>query len=261
MENPIQTLKWKTEKALLHNPYFYFYTKKMLQYMSFLLPHDRDYFALRHLALNDQTLFLDIGANDGISARSFRRLNTKFDIFSIEANPYHKASLDRLKRSDSKFQYQILGAGSELADLELFTPVYRSRIPLHSAASVDLAALKTNFEKVYSPRVVESTKFESSKIKVIPIDDLKLKPSIIKIDTEGFDYEVLKGLRQTISTYKPSIMVEAHEVTISKIIQILEEYGYVVCYYLQDQDQLVREAPKTVKNIFGIHKNYYDQKN
>ena len=39
-------------------------------------------------------LFLDIGANDGISARSFRLFNKTTPIFSIEPNPCHEAALN-----------------------------------------------------------------------------------------------------------------------------------------------------------------------
>ena len=46
------------------------------------------------------------------------------------------------------------------------------------------------------------------------IDDFVLKwnkyPDLIKIDVEGFEYQVLKGSEMTIDTYHPRIIIETH---------------------------------------------------
>lgn len=257
MKRLFNWLKWRIEKLVLHNPYLYFYIKKALERLPFFLPHDRDFYALKHLNFNDKNLFLDIGANDGISARSFRRLYSDFEIFSIEANPYHKASLERLKKNDSKFSYQIMGAGSEPCELELYTPVYRGKIPLHSAASVNVENLKNNFGKFYSNKVTRFTNFEKSKIRVQPVDELNLKPGIIKIDTEGFDHEVLKGLKKTIQDNEPSIMVESHQDTKSKIYSFFDEIDYVPVYYNSKEDAFSKDIPENAKNIFGVSKKTF----
>jgi hypothetical protein len=55
--------------------------------LPFLLPHDKSYRALRHfITLRPNGLFLDVGANDGISALSFRRFDKTYRILSLEPN-------------------------------------------------------------------------------------------------------------------------------------------------------------------------------
>ena len=57
--------------------------------------------------------------------------------------------------------------------------------------------------------------YDQQTVKVIPLDDLNLEPSIVKIDVEGFDYQVHARIasRQSTSTarvfhieYTPEMM-------------------------------------------------------
>src|SRR5262245_52664590 len=69
------------------HPYTWAVAWKAAHLMPFLLPHDKSYYALRHFIDAVPTgLFLDIGANDGISALSFRRFDKNYDILSLEPN-------------------------------------------------------------------------------------------------------------------------------------------------------------------------------
>ncbi len=70
-------LKWSVEQYFMHNFFLYFYTKKLFHVVPFLLPHERDYFGLKLILPEGDGLFLDIGANDGVSALSFRHINTR----------------------------------------------------------------------------------------------------------------------------------------------------------------------------------------
>jgi len=53
-------------------------------------------------------------------------------------------------------------------------------------------------------------------------------PSIIKIDVEGHEYQVLLGAEKTIRTYKPSMYIEIFDFETSPIIPFLKEIGYRV---------------------------------
>lgn len=45
-------------------------------------------------------------------------------------------------------------------------------------------------------------------ITMVRLDDYDLKPSFIKIDVEGMEFDVLKGARDIIMDYRPLIMIE-----------------------------------------------------
>lgn len=61
---------------------------------------------------------------------------------------------------------------------------------------------------------------------------LSLKPSFIKIDTEGSEFEVLEGMIETIKNFKPKIMLEKHptmfpkNVSLEKIDNLLISNNY-----------------------------------
>jgi FkbM family methyltransferase len=105
--------------------------------VTFLLPHDKSYNALRHfIAARPQGLFLDIGANDGISALSFRRFDKAYKIVSLEPNSLLEAPLKRISCTDQNFEFRMIGATSKRERIKFFVPVYRG-IVLHTFASAN----------------------------------------------------------------------------------------------------------------------------
>ena len=61
---------------------------------------------------------------------------------------------------------------------------------------------------------IKNLKSEQKKIKSTTIDNLvkklSLKPSLVKIDTEGAEHDVLEGMKKTLKDFKPKIMLEKH---------------------------------------------------
>src|SRR3954447_11792286 len=119
--------------AELH-PYTWKLAWEAIHYLPFLLPHDKSYRAIRHfVGVKPSGLFLDVGANDGISALSFRRFSKDYEILSLEPNPLLENALKRLQARDAKFQYRMIGAGAEAGHFRFFVPTYHG-IVLHTFA-------------------------------------------------------------------------------------------------------------------------------
>ena len=189
------------------HPYFWYAAWSLLPRLRFLLPHEKSYYAFRHLAKQDGGLFLDVGANNGLSALGFRRLVSQYKIFSIEANRIHENSLRRLKQKLKNFDYLIAAAGAEDLEITLHTATYNGMV-LHTGSSVNLAYLKGSVEKAFPNRVLRNLNYVAQVVKVIPLDDLNLTPDIVKLDVEGFEWETLSGFKQTIAKCRPSILIE-----------------------------------------------------
>jgi FkbM family methyltransferase len=180
----------------------------MMPRLGFLLPHDRDYYGFRLLPQASDGLFVDVGANNGISAAGFRRvIGSGPSILSIEANPAHRASLQRLKRSDPGFDYRIIGLGREPGRFTLYTP-YAGSIALTALSSGRLDYLRESTQRDYGERVTSRLRFEPTEVEVVTLDSLDLEPSIIKLDVEGLDFEVLLGGEGTIDRYRPAMLLE-----------------------------------------------------
>lgn len=104
---------------------------------TFLLPHDRTYLAFRHfIALQPGGLFLDVGANNGVSVRSFRKLDPIAPVVSLEPNPLLEPSLYELTQTDDLVSYRMVAAGDQARRLTLYVPQY-GRVSLHPLAAVD----------------------------------------------------------------------------------------------------------------------------
>jgi FkbM family methyltransferase len=66
------------------------------------------------------------------------------------------------------------------------------------------------------------------KIKTKRLDDYSFdRVDLLKIDVEGFEYEVLKGAENTINKFKPRIIIETHSIALRRTCdQYLLNHGY-----------------------------------
>ncbi len=60
------------------------------------------------------------------------------------------------------------------------------------------------------------------------VKSMSLNPTLIKIDTEGAEYEVLQGMARTIKIFKPDIMLEKHPTMIPKNVSINLINNYLI---------------------------------
>lgn len=69
-------------------------------------------------------------------------------------------------------------------------------------------------------------------ISIVAIDEMNFdkKVTFVKIDVEGFECEVVKGMRETISRALPYIMIEIRKDNFEEINSFLSSLGY---WYIQ----------------------------
>ncbi len=240
----VHPLVWKLAWEVVHR-------------LTFLLPHDLSYFAFRHFMSDAEGLFLDVGANDGISALSIRRFNKTYNILSLEPNLAHEPALKKLKTRDPKFDYMMVGAGVEACTTSFFVPVYLG-IALHTITSGSRDQVITGLEKCFGKLVRARTKIIEITGDVVKIDDLGIEPSIIKIDAEGFDFHILLGARETIQTSKPFIAIEVAWSNIEDIKKFMDEIQYTLLAYDIKNDcfsrtlEGVNSHPLLHHNLFAV---------
>jgi FkbM family methyltransferase len=216
--------------AELH-PYSWKLAWEAVHRLPFLLPHDKSYNALKHfVAAAPSGLFLDIGANDGISALSFRRFSRNYRILSLEPNTLLEPALKRIKSADPLFDYRMVGAGSAPARIEFFMPVYRG-ILLHTFTSGSRDQVQHAIKEQFGAAVARNTTIEAVNGEVVRPDDLQLDPAIVKIDAEGFDYDILLGLAETIARSRPFIVIEVAWTEQGQFAGFLKTHDYVLIGY------------------------------
>jgi FkbM family methyltransferase len=211
------------ERALRSNVYSYHLFRSIVGRINFLLPLEPDFAAFGVLAPSDG-IFLDVGANDGISARSFRVFNKTTPILSIEANPCHQAALERTKAALANVDYKLIGAGERRGELVLHTPIFRG-IALTAYSSIDREEAGRRVCE-HMPRAAGRLRFVEAVVPIVPLDELALVPDFVKIDVEGFELEVLRGMARTIERRLPTFMIEWSPGNLAAVLSVLGPMGY-----------------------------------
>jgi FkbM family methyltransferase len=179
-------------------------------------PHEPEFRAF--VDLPGDGIFLDVGANAGQSAMSFRLFNRRSPVVSLEPNPMLQPELAFLKRwvLRDNFTYRMVGAGAECGSRTLYVP-YVNRAPITGEASFvpeRAADLWWNGGREVSLRPLE--------VEVATIDSLDLpRVAYLKIDVEGTGPDVVAGARGTIERDRPVLLGEG-----DRVAEILAPLGY-----------------------------------
>jgi FkbM family methyltransferase len=189
---------------------------------------------------------VDIGANVGDTAAGIRA-STKMPLICIEG--------------DEEF-FQYLERNTK--NLEGITRVRSFVSGEHTVKNAQLV------KKEGSGRIVEQTD-GSSKVSFSPLTEIlssiNIKPeeiSLIKIDTDGFDFDIILGSLNLISTYKPALFYEhevnapgAHEksIEVNKALSaagykfiVYDNYGNFVSSITSDGEQRIEELNAFIRS-------------
>jgi len=217
-------------------------------------PHEKDYYGLKKLIpLNNNKDFIDVGGNIGLSTIGFRQLGYKNKILIFEPDKdYCIKKLNLLRKKI--FNLKVFSFGlSERDEEKNFYQAYFMNIKMHFLSSFDKNYLKNIIRQVYwGFGFLFSIKSQNLRLKNFDKLNLATKPIFIKIDVEGFDHKVIKGMIKTINKYKPILLVELNKENINVINKILKK-NYLPYRYIFEKNyfQIIKE-----KEIIDIHFNF-----
>ena len=202
--------------ALASRPALYLGGRRVMELLRFAArrPHERD-FAVFGLFPERTGLFLDVGANSGASALSFRLFNKRSPILSIEANPAHERSLDQVGKLIRGFEYKLTAAGAEPGEITLWVPYYGDT-PLTGEASVDRHSAEDPYWRA-EHGAEGKVSVRPITVPVMRLDDLALQPDFVKIDVEGAESAVIEGLDETLRRSRPVMLIETgHDTAVAE---------------------------------------------
>ena len=249
------SLKYSLVKFIEKIPYIQMLVYNNLIFFSFLLPHDKDYLALKILFnKNEDRTFVDVGGNIGLSTASFREMGfEKNQILVFEPDTFLiKRYLLRLKHYYKNIKIFSFGLSDKNELKTLYQANYKNIfIHLNNSFSKDyiIKKIKNNY-----PDKWNCFKYYEKKFRLKRFDDIKYKKKIcfVKIDVEGLDHLVLKGMKNFLKKNRPVFLVEFNQSNFSKIWNSLKkDYN---CYsYNIDKNCFKTFSAQKIKKLIAGH--------
>jgi FkbM family methyltransferase len=149
---------------------------------------------------------------------------------SLEPNRLLETSLKKIKARDANFDYIMAGAGSQQSVMRFHVPVYKG-VVLHTSTSSSLEHTRSALAASFGKSIAAAATINPIEGNIIRVDDLEVQPTIIKIDAEGFNYDVLLGATETISRLRPFLIIEIESEEIDKIKVYFENMRYRLVAY------------------------------
>lgn len=165
---------------------------------------------------------LDVGAHVGVFTIMLARwVGPTGHVYAFEPTPQTRAALE---------DHLVL---NEVADRVTPVPMAVSDAPGTARFYVASNSLENTLNATHS-RIPSA---EPIDVPVTTIDDFcavnNLKPTLVKLDVEGFELHALRGARQTLASHRPTVVVEMHpmnwpEIGISRVqaAATLDDLGY-----------------------------------
>jgi FkbM family methyltransferase len=152
---------------------------------------------VEYVADRNIDVVLDVGANVGQFATSLRRKGYQGKIVSFEPLSAAFRSLSEAAEADDKWEVHnfALGAVSEQATINVAdATVFSSLLPSTNAATTFAETAISTRSEVIEVRTLDEVVSEES-------DNM-----LLKIDTQGFEQQVLEGAQQTLPGLKGVLM-------------------------------------------------------
>ena len=194
-------IKFFTLKVL--NIFDYFYQKKFINF-------------LKKKNINDFNVFLDIGAHEGESIKLFSK-NFKINkIYSFEPSPISYQILEKNIKNFEKNNSSTKIIAENIALGNSNENIFLKQIIESSSSTIrDLNVNSKYFKKkfFFLKNSANQSLFKEIKVKQIQlskyVDENKIENiDFIKIDTEGYELEVLKGAKEIL--YKAKYILFEH---------------------------------------------------
>lgn len=189
--------------------------------------------------------FIDVGANIGNHSNYFSSYGARGWAFEPSTENYKLLALNAVNFSTIK-----AALGSDQSEVEIYT-FHNAMGNSHVVGAIDSSLVG----KVSNIEIVNLCR----------LDDFDIScATLVKIDTEGFEVEVLKGAKRTLERFSPALWIEVHQdvnliksnarYVRSDIMKILMENGYFYYHQLDKTNYLFCKRRKFFMRRISKHR-------
>lgn len=191
----------------------------------------------------EDSYFYDVGANIGLYSWLCRKLSSNRKILAFEPDPKNFELLQMTKEN------------SKIENINLFNIALSNRMETVSFQQDTLTSATGMISDGQTPWIEKYLGQETNSIQVNTdyLDNKTFKtqdPSLIKIDVEGHELEILRGGEKKLSQCKPLLLIESFPPHLDRVVNFLTKLGYK----FWDSD-LNKPLSSQTSNIFAWHKN------
>jgi FkbM family methyltransferase len=149
-------------------------------------------------AARPEQVAVDVGANIGVYSLFLTRYYHAVESFEPQRAVYVRLIANLALNGTTQVNTHQLAAGAEDGTADLYAPP-------PEAGNHGLAGLSEKFYSSHKPRTRET-------VQVVPLDlalvDIQDRVGFVKIDVEGFELQVLRGMESIVQRSRPLLLVE-----------------------------------------------------
>ena len=191
----------------------------------------------------EDSYFYDVGANIGLYSWLCRKLSSNRKILAFEPDPKNFELLQMTKEN------------SKIKNINLFNIALSNRMETVSFQQDTLTSATGMISDGQTPWIEKYLGQETNSIQVNTdyLDNKTFKrqdASLIKIDVEGHELEVLRGGEKKLSQCKPLLLIESFPPNLDRVVNFLTKLGYK----FWDSD-LNKPLSSQTSNLFAWHEN------
>jgi FkbM family methyltransferase len=165
---------------------------------------------------------IDVGAHNGFFTLLFAAADVSNRVLAFEPSDQLRSRaeyLAQINQLDSRVEFSPCVISDKPGEVRFFSDA--------ASGFVQTQAFSGNDTCGFSPVTLRATTVDEACL------TRSLVPTLIKIDVEGFEWEVLQGALQTLKKHRPTIFLELHLNYLEqrgldprKALELLEQCGY-----------------------------------
>tara|TARA_B110000438_G_C15719071_1_gene608933 strand:- start:51 stop:821 length:771 start_codon:yes stop_codon:yes gene_type:complete len=239
------------EKIIRSHPLLYFITRYFIRYTNIF---EEDANGVSFLNLDEKINIIDIGASDGIASKFF---NKKLKVNKIICFEPHKSYVKILKKLNIKnLEVKPYGVGQYSKYYKIFIPQYNfffKKLDLITYSYYDKEQLVNKINSDF--KFKKNISIYEDKIHLKKIKNINIKITLIKIDVNGHELSIIKGLSKIIKRDKPALIVETGN-DIKIIEKYLKKYGFKKYFFSNNLSKFKIIKKKYPLNTYFLQKNH-----